>query len=395
MVVMAEFSLKQTNQFILRKQHLTRETKTDNILAIAKDIGGLHSTSQTAPYLSLFSRTNNFTRTQLDEEAYEKKNLGKVRCVRKTVFLMHKEVLPWVINATKKQHAKRHVDYLANLGVTEEKYQELVNDMLKVLKGRNLSVSEIKKELNSQENISAMVNLACDKFQIIRSKPIKSWRDRRHTYSSFKEYFPDINLDKPSEEESKKQLVKYYLECFGPITENDIVWWTGFNKTETRKALAELEESTTEISISPIDKEYVMLKSDLEKLQKMNILKEPIINIIPDLDPYTMGYKERERYIDENNYNFVYDRSGNATTTILVNGQIVGIWDFVGVDEPMIKFHFLDPQKKEIYDKIKLQLKDLGNFIFDIEVPLKECKEMEPLKTRTPGEVQTPLKYCN
>lgn len=392
---MVEISLDQVNQFILRKQHLTKETKTDDILAITKNIGGLHSTSQTSPYLSLFSRTNNFTKEKLDEEAYGKRSLGKVRCVRKTVFILHKEVLPWVINATRSQYAKRHVDYLANLGVTEERYQKNVKDILNVLKGRVLSVSEIKKELNSQENISAMVNLACDEFQIIRNKPIKSWRDRRHTYSSFKEYFPNMDLDKPSEEESRKKLVKYYLECFGPVTENDIVWWTGFNKTEARKALEQLGEIITEISIANDDKEYIILQSDLEKFQKMNITKEQTLNILPDLDPYTMGYKDRERYINKNYYDYIYDRSGNASTTILKDGQIIGVWDFVGAKEPMIKFLFFEQLRKEIYEKIKLQLKRYGSFIFDKEIPLRECKEMEPLKTRTPGEVQTPLKHCN
>jgi len=73
---------------------------------------------------------------------------------------------------------------------------------------------------------------------------------------------------------------------------------------------------------------------------------------------------------------------------------IRSVWDFIGVEEPMIKFHLFEQQKKEIYEKAKLQLKKIGVFIFDKEVPLKECKEMEPLKTRTPGEVQTPLKHC-
>jgi len=391
---MVEFPLEHINQFITKKQHLTEETKTDDILAIVKNIGGLHCTNQTTPYLSLYNRMNNFSRNQLDGEAYDKKNLGKIRCIRKTVFILHKEVIPWVINATKKQHTKRHIDYLANLGVTEERYQKNVNDILYVLKGRNLSVSEIKKELKSKENISAMVNLACDKFQIIRNRPIKSWRDRRHTYSSFIEYFPDMDLDKPDEEESGKLLVKYYLESLGPATENDIVWWTGFNKTETRKALAALEEIITKISISAVDKEYIIVQSDLEKLQKITVTNKLNMNILPELDSYTMGYKERERYIEDDYFNFVYDRSGNATTTILVNGQIIGIWDFIGVEEPMIKFHLFEQQKKEIYEKAKLQLKKIGVFIFDKEVPLKECKEMEPLKTRTPGEVQTPLKHC-
>jgi hypothetical protein len=55
---MNNVDLNHINHFILRKQHLTDDSKTDNIVQIAKDIGGLHSTSSTTPYLSLFARTN-------------------------------------------------------------------------------------------------------------------------------------------------------------------------------------------------------------------------------------------------------------------------------------------------------------------------------------------------
>ncbi len=391
---MSEFSIDCINQFIIEKQHLTKETKTDNIQTIVKNIGGLHSTSQTAPYLSLFSRMNNFTRSQLDQEAYEKRNLGKIRCIRKTVFIHHKEFLPWIINATRKQHAKRHVDYLANLGVSEAKYQEIVNDILLVLQGRNLSVAELKKELSSKDNISAMVNLACDNFQLIRNCPVKSWRDKRHTYSAFKEYFPNMNLDEITEEESRMKLVSYYLECFGPVTETDIVWWTGFNKTETRSSLEELAENITKIPIESLSKDFLLLNSDVLKLEKVSQNSEVTVNILPDLDPYMMGYKERERYVEKSFYDHIFDRSGNATTTILVNGKVVGIWDFVGSKEPLIKFFLLEKTEKEPYTAIKNELNEIGKFIFAEKVPLKECKTMNPLKTRTPGEVQTPLKYC-
>jgi len=390
---MDKFSVEQVNQFILQKQHLTADSKTENISAVTRDIGGLHSTSQTAPYLSLFNRIENFSKNQLDEEAYVKKNLGKIRCIRKTVFLHHKEFIPWIVQATKKQYAKRHVDYLANLGVSEEKYQKLVQDILKVLEGRNLSVSEIKKELNSNENISAMVNLACDQFRIIRNRPIKSWRDRRHTYSVFEEYFPSMNLEEFSEEESRTKLVRYYLECFGPATEIDIVWWTGFNKTEVRIALKELDDKATQ---NPIEQapNFILLNSDIDKIVNMTLSEQDVINVLPDLDPYMMGYKERERYVDQKFYDHIFDRSGNATTTILVNGKVKGIWDFISSKKSVIKYFLLEKLTKEQLEGVRSQLKEVGRFIFEEDVTLMECKLMDPLKTRTPGEVQTPLKHC-
>ncbi len=389
-----EFNVATINRFVLNKQHLTDETKIDDVTQIALDIGGLHSTSQTTPYLSLQTRSKNFKRNQLDEEAYEKKKLGKIRCMRGTVFILAKEIVPYIYAATKKQYAKRHVGYLKNLGVSEEKYQKNVKAILDVLKVNNISVSEIKKTLNSQENISAIVNLACDQALIIRNKPNKSWRDRRHTYSDFSEYFPIMKLDDYNEEESRLFLVKYYLKSLGPATETDIVWWTGFNKTETREALKDLGNQITKISISGIENEYFILQSEIEELRKATDIVDDVINLLPNLDPYLMGYKNRERYVKQEYYNYIYDRSGNATNSILVNGKVTGIWDFVGSKEQVIKIHFMEKAEEGIHGKIQLQAEKTGEFIFDEKVPVIEWKGMEVLKGRTPGDVQAPLKNC-
>ncbi len=57
---MDTFTVETVNQFIIAKQHLTPETKTNNLVQIADNLVGLHSTSQSSPYLSLFARTNSF-----------------------------------------------------------------------------------------------------------------------------------------------------------------------------------------------------------------------------------------------------------------------------------------------------------------------------------------------
>lgn len=40
-------SIQSVNRFILAKQHLSEDSKIDDIVQITKDIGGLHATSAT------------------------------------------------------------------------------------------------------------------------------------------------------------------------------------------------------------------------------------------------------------------------------------------------------------------------------------------------------------
>ena len=57
------FDIDQANKLILKKQHLTENTKIDDILQITDDLCGLHSTELTTSYISLFNRTNNFKKS--------------------------------------------------------------------------------------------------------------------------------------------------------------------------------------------------------------------------------------------------------------------------------------------------------------------------------------------
>jgi len=98
---MTGINLDLVNRFVLHKQHLADDSKTDDIVRIVKDVSGLHATSPRTPYLSLFSRAENFRRDMLDEELYVKGRLGKVRCMRKTVYILRKALVPMALSATR------------------------------------------------------------------------------------------------------------------------------------------------------------------------------------------------------------------------------------------------------------------------------------------------------
>ena len=122
--------------------------------------------------------------------------------------------------------------------------------------------------------------------------------------------------------------------------------------------------------------------------------KSPIINFIANLDPYLMGYKRRERFIKSEIYNFVFDRSGNGAMSILLNGEVIGIWDFQDKPEPVIKFLLFEKPKNDIINEIKKRASQIGKFILEQEVKVQECTNPLPLTKRTAGTFMRPLKEC-
>ncbi|MBU2597793.1 MAG: winged helix DNA-binding domain-containing protein [Actinobacteria bacterium] len=391
---MSEVSIEKANQFVLHKQHLTEDSKTDDIVKIVNDISGLHATGSTTPYLSLFARTKNFTKNVLEEEINIRRRLGKIRCMRKTLHILTKEMIPVAYAATKKMFILVSERYMHYLGVSSEEYKEISKQILDILNNRAMTTTEIKNALKTKVNTSPIVNLMCDQGLLIRGVSRKGWKSNLHTYFSFNRYFPDLDLHKLKEKEAVKLLVKQYLSSFGPVTENDISWWTGLGKTMIKQLLKELEKQTLIINISNLKGNFILLKTDKRNLKYFNLSRKGIVNFLPVQDPYIMGYKERERYIDPGDYDNVFDRSGNAAATILLDGRVIGVWDFTEKAESTVKIYLFKKVGKALLKRIYSEASRIGKFIADKEVHIKECKHMISLRERTLGGFMSPLKGC-
>jgi len=265
---MKNIPIDVANQLILKKQHLTENTKIDDILQISDDLCGLHATGTIEPYLTLFSRTNSFKKEDLDEQLYIKKNLGRIRGMRKTLFIETKYMIPIVHNSIKSQTEKRDEQYLEIREISVDEFKSLSNKILDLLSEKELSTTEIKKVLMSKKDIVAVISIMCDKMLLIRGKPIKSWKDRRIYYAPFSSYFPDIDINKYSQEEAIQLLIQKYIKSYGPVTLNDITWWLGFTKTHAKKILKALNEQIEIIKIADLDLEYIIYKDDLNELNR-------------------------------------------------------------------------------------------------------------------------------
>ncbi len=386
--------LNQVNYFCLGKQHLTDDTKIDDIVQIADDIAGLHVTCPTTPYLSLFARSRGFSRAELDEELYVKRTLGKFRSARRTLYVLPEEMIPIAYAAMKTMLEDRFEGYIKYQEFTREEYEHSSKSVLAVLQEKNLTVKEIKKILKTDKNISAMVNVMCDRGLLIRGEPKQGWKSNIHTYNLFREYFPDLNLNQIDELTAKKLLIKKYIAAFAPVTIHDISWWIGFTKTEVKKIMEDLENEITNVQIEPLGENHLMLSAEEELLQSINRSSKPIVNLLPALDSYLMGYKERDRYLNKEYRDFMYDRSGNATSAIVVNGRIVGVWDFSEDKEPVVKLFLFENVEKELMKEISTKALEIGEFMADKECQIKKCDSMVPLAKTHYGSFTAPLKDC-
>lgn len=381
---MEAFQEHLVNQYVLRKQHLLKGSEAEDVLQVVNDIIALHATSAGTPYLSLFARMKNFQRKHLDEEFYQKRNLLRLESMRGTLFITSTELAPILYQATKIPELQLS-SWAQKWGITTQEYAKLSDKLREILKGGGKTLREIKKKLPKEmirkverrigkatykgTNVSVILNALIRKGVAISEK---AWEVTRTTeanrYMLFQEAYTNLNLESITCEEAKVMLIKCYIKGFGPVTEEDIAWWTDFRKTHVREALATIEKELFPVKISNHEREYTMLKTDYEQMINFKPLKTYSISLLPYEDPYTKGYKIRDRIIDEKLKKTAYT-GGSVQPTLLIDGKIIGTWNQeIEKGKGPLKLRLRQQPEKEMEKEVIQKAKAIGKLMTNREV---------------------------
>ena len=127
-------------------------------------------------------------------------------------------------------------------------------------------------------------------------------------------------------------LVRRWLWSFGPGTVEDVQWFLGSTKGAVRAALDDL--GAVEVALD--DGRTAWLAAD-----DLDPVEDPgsWVALLPVLDGTTMGWKERTWYLGPHAPG-LFDRVGNAGTTVWVDGRVVGVW--VQDDDGVVEVRLLE-----------------------------------------------------
>jgi hypothetical protein len=154
--------------------------------------------------------------------------------------------------------------------------------------------------------------------RIMRARPRGTWISSQYRWTPTERWIPG-GIPALPEGEARVELVRRWLAAFGPGTEDDVRWWTGWTLGETRKALAGAGavEATLEDGSTGL-----VLPDDASALDDA---RAPWAALLPALDATVMGWKRRGFYLGEHAPR-LFDRNGNAGPTVWWDGRVVGGW---------------------------------------------------------------------
>jgi hypothetical protein len=164
-------------------------------------------------------------------------------------------------------------------------------------------------------------------YRIERRRPAGSWTSSQFRWARA-EPLPERPVD-----EARTRIVRAWLRTYGPGTEADVKWWTGWTLTEVRKALAAIGAEPVELDEGDDGDDgnggnggnmvagYV-LPGDSEPTEP----PPPAATLLPGLDPTPMGWQGRDWFLPQAHRAALFDGTGNVGPTVWWGGEVIGGW---------------------------------------------------------------------
>ncbi len=124
----------------------------------------------------------------------------------------------------------------------------------------------------------------------------------------------------PDPLECSSRLVKSYIGTYGPVTLNDIAYWTGHRKVDAKDAVKHLDGDLYEQNFDGSPDTYYSIEDGDDYPQP------PEAVILPRFDSIMMGHPDKTRIIPDGLKGKIFTNAGIIKRTVLVNGFAAGIW---------------------------------------------------------------------
>lgn len=328
-MVLNAFPSRSIEKLVLSQHHLVEKTLgqgEDDIIRIISDVGGLHAQSYDSPYLSLWTRMVNFHWEWLDK-VLKQKMLIAAHLMRVTLHIVPANEFQMYFQATRDAMRK----FLTSRGLSwPPKFTDTHQAILDFIDDEGEATTlEIRRFLMSKglptKNLHRMIHYELAGVGAILRSERQPRAPTQWKWTITERIVDESSLESTTEEEAKEWLVQKYLKAFGPSTIDDIVSYTWYTKTETKRIVERLAEKgrAAKIRVDDADKHWVLFE-DIDKLKEFEVEKFSLVRVLPEFDPLTVGYRRRWKTLISVPPIRSGLRSHPAPGVILLNGQIFG-----------------------------------------------------------------------
>ncbi len=328
------------------RHRLAASTRTDDIAAVAESVVALHSSDPASVYLSAFARMANPSVDAVSHALYEARSVVRHHAMRRTVWVFTPEVGRWAHAACTEAIAAKEWNQLrawvARSGIDEPGawLDGVTTQVLAALHERGpLSARQLGREVpeltrkivigtgnytgEASAHTRVLQNLGFD-ARIVRTTPTGTWLSSEYQWQVMGDWLLD-GLSGLDPADARTHLVRCYLDRFGPVTLDDVRWWTGLTAAASNAALRTLD--AVEVDLDDGRTGWVLPDDVPSTDGDIGEFGDDVV-LLPSLDPTAMGWKHRSWYLGEHTTfpSALFDRNGNIGPTVWHAGRMIGGW---------------------------------------------------------------------
>jgi hypothetical protein len=373
----ARITHAQRRARLVARHHLRRTA--GEVPEAVRAVVALHSSDPITPYLAAWARVPAFATGDLDRCLLESRELWRLHAMRRTLFVVPASEAPIFDAAAAREVARTERRKLEGW-LKAEMDPRRVSAFLRELEARVLEAladggEQRTEELSAQiPELATPITLGSGKWaarsplssrllcsmamdgRVVRTRSA-SWRSSQYRWAATPAWFghPGAPMDPPA---ARLELARRYLAAYGPVTQVDLRWWTGWTAKQT---VAAAEALGAELVVLEGGGEGLVLPDDTGAVEKAG----PQVALLPGLDPTSMGWKERGWYLGGHQEALV-DRSGNIGPTVWVGGRVAGGWAQRPGGE--VVYRLLDDVGKQAAQRVAAEAAALAEWLGGVTV---------------------------
>ncbi len=343
-------NLRLINQLIARKEFT-------NPKDVASWMGGMQAQDYGMAKWAIGLRLQNFTDKQV-ETAMENGEIIRIHVLRPTWQFISADDVYWMLGLTsphiKASIKSRHIQ----LGLSESilsKSNRIIENALRG--GKQLTREDLLLELG-RANIPLTENRASHLFVWAELEGIicsGATKGGKLTYAMLDER---VSKGKSwTHAEALANLARKYFSSHGPATLSDFVWWSGLSVHEARHALEYID---SEFASEEINGHRYWFK----QIHSFPRVDPEDVYLLPAYDELLIGYADRSAVLHDKDFKKTVSNNGIFRPTIVVNGQIVGIWKrTIKREKVIVETAYFNRPGISTRDKIEKVLLNYGDYL--------------------------------
>jgi len=326
---------------LVRRHRLHPADRGADALAATRSVVVLHATDAVTVFLSVRARTDGVEPADIERQLYDERVLVRMLGMRRTLFVVPRELVPVVYAACTRTIAARErrrlEKFIVDSGIStrpgpwlaraakaalrelescgEAQTTELTKAVPALAKRIRFGVGS-RFEATQSVGSRLLPQLAME-GHVVRGRPRGTWISPQFQWVPAAGWLGG-EIEDVDPTTAQAELLRRWLAAFGPATETDIRWWTGWTAREARTALGAVPHEAVDLDGAT----GFVLAGDVVSAAPA---AEPAAALLPTLDPTTMGWKERDWYLGPHGPT-LFDSNGNAGPTVWWDGRVVGGW---------------------------------------------------------------------